>query len=157
VWWQDRPEAIGDIIAEVVVRGSRLFSCGQSKTLVSSYDARTGRLIWEDRTGSPEGTFDAAVAIDVGPGLVFMAGQSSQPFIYSEFWVRAYDPKSGKLVWEDRAHRSADIAGGSGAFDIAVKGDRVLAAGFSSEQNPDFLVRAYSAHELKPLSSNPAH
>src|SRR5688572_1638240 len=87
----------------------------------------TGRLIWEDQTGSSDHSV-SPLALDAGQDLVFMAGEVVKPFEYSEFLVRAYDTANGELVWEDRALRSASSA----AFDVAVKGHRVFAVGWNT-------------------------
>ena len=92
---------------------------------------------------------DLALGVDVGPDLVFVAGQRSVPFEYSEFLVRAYDPTSGELVWEDSSHRSNS----SFASGIAMKGQRVFAVGGarkdSTSIDTDFLIRAYSMGKME--------
>ena len=138
--WQ---AAASDVIRDLAVGGSQLFAAGGGTSLLRSYDVATGVLNWEDQTGSSNGQVDLALGVDVGPDLVFVAGQRSVPFEYSEFLVRAYDPTSGELVWEDSSHRSNS----SFASGIAMKGQRVFAvggAGKASSIDTDFLIRAYS-------------
>ena len=145
--WQERPAAASDVIRDLAVAGSQLFAAGEGTSLLRSYDVATGMLIWEDQTGSPNGQEDLALGVDVGSDLVFVAGQRSVPFEYSEFLVRAYDPTSGELVWEDSSHRSNS----SFASGIAVKGQRVFAvggAGKASSIDTDFLIRAYSMGKM---------
>ncbi len=143
--WQ---AAASDVIRDLAVGGSQLFAAGGGTSLLRSYDVATGVLNWEDQTGSSNGQVDLALGVDVGADLVFVAGQRSVPFEYSEFLVRAYDPTSGELVWEDSSHRSNS----SFASGIAMKGQRVFAvggAGKASSIDTDFLIRAYSMGKMK--------
>jgi glucose dehydrogenase len=137
-------------VSDIVAAGSQIFASGTGESLLRSYAASTGRLIWENKTGIPDHSV-SPLALDVGRGFIFMAGEVVKPFEYSEFLVRAYDAASGKLAWEDRAHRSASSA----AFDVVVKGHRVFAVGWNMNlsNNTDFLIRAYSTPgKLKRLS-----
>jgi glucose dehydrogenase len=147
--WQEQNGS--GFVSDIVVAGSQIFTSGIGESLLRSYDARTGQLIWDDKAGVP-GHLVTPLALDVGRGFIFMSGEVAKPFEYSEFLVRAYDSGNGHLVWEDRALRSAS----SGAFDIAVKGHRIFAVGWTTNisNNTDFLIRAYSTHgKLKQLSA----
>jgi len=142
--WQEWSVAASDVIRGLAVAGSQVFATSDGTSLLRSHDVATGVLLWEDQTGSPNGAEDHAFGVDVGPDLVFVAGQRSVPFEYSEFLVRAYDRTSGELVWEDSSHRSDS----SFASGIAVKGPRVFAVGGTGMASPgigtDFLIRAYA-------------
>jgi TolB-like protein len=61
-----------------------------------------------------------------------------------DFVVRAYDAKSGTLIWDDRH----DVGSSDSAFAIAAARSRVFAVGRvtnSDGSNIDFIVRAYDA------------
>ena len=80
----------------------------------------------------------------MGGSRVFAAGRGGRAAGFLDFLVRAYDAKTGDLLWE----RQFDVAGGEDeANGIAVHGSRVFAVGFGGEpgQDEDFLVRAYNA------------
>jgi len=147
--WQEQNGS--GFVSDIVAAGSQIFTSGIGGSLLRSYNARTGQLIWDDNAGVP-GHSITPLALDVGHGFIFMSGEVAKPFEYSEFLVRAYDAASGELVWEDRALRSASSA----AFDVAVKGHRAFAVGWTTNlsNNTDFLIRAYSTQgKLKELSS----
>jgi glucose dehydrogenase len=147
--WRDKTGS--GPISDIVVAESRVFASGSRENLLRSYEARTGELLWEDKTAIP-GHSVTPRALDVGRDFIFMAGEVTKPFEYSEFLVRAYDAASGKLAWEDRVLRSAS----SFAFDVAAKGFRVFAVGSTTNlsNNTDFLIRAYSMRgKLTQLSS----
>jgi glucose dehydrogenase len=125
-----------------------------SDLLVGTYDATTGRLLWEDRVDV--GNTDEAMAVDASSSGVFVTGwvgssmsvdgPSPSP-IDTDFFVRAYDVQSGHVRWTDRV----DSGFLDGGLAIATLGDRVFAAGVvdtplgDSDYNRDVFVRAYEA------------
>jgi glucose dehydrogenase len=150
--WEDQVDKAGgpDGINAVAVRSGQVFAAGSGTNtagnrdfLVRAYQANTGVLLWEDQVDQA-GDTDRAFALAVGAGEVFAAGFGTNTAGNQDFLVRAYDPKSGALRWEDRLDRAGfnDVAEA-----LAVQGGRVFAAG-SSERgagNQDFLIRAYDA------------
>ena len=139
--WQDRQDRTAEVL-DLVADRSRLFAAGAAKGLARAHDARTGRLIWEDQTGTidDQGIIMNPRAIDIGHDLVFIAGSAFKEFEFIEFLVRAYDATNGKLVWTDRSHRGLSLA-----LDIAAQGNGVFAVGLAS---PDLVSDRISWFEL---------
>jgi PQQ-like domain len=150
--WEDHVDKAGgaDGVSALAVRGGQLFAAGfvtnaagNRDFLVRAYRAKTGVLLWEDQVdqaGGADGTF----ALAVGAGQVFAAGFGTNTAGTQDFLVRAYDPKSGTLRWEDQRDQAGfnDVAEA-----LAVQGGQLFAAG-SGERgtgNQDFLIRAYDA------------
>ena len=90
--------------------------------LVRGYDARSGRLLWEDVAGSGNGVFDAGYALTIHRGRVFVVGSASG-FGEHSLIVRAYDARNGRLLWEDLSAKPAT------AWRVAAYGSRVFVAG----------------------------
>jgi hypothetical protein len=112
---------------------------------VRAYDAKTGALRWADQR-DPAGFNDVAEALAVWGGRVFAAGSGERGAGNQDFLLRAYEAKTGTLLWEDQT----DKAGlNDAAFALAVGGGLVFAAGFGTNAagNQDFLVRAYRAKD----------
>ena len=162
--WQDQYDranqpdnalAIAAAMGKVFVAGLAADASGEADFLVRAYDGKTGALLWQDQYDAAGG-WDVAASIVVHGGRVFAAGQAMMPGGNSDFLVRAYDAKSGQLLWHDRV----DKAGGSNAFDIAnaitVEGSRVFAVGYvtNAAGNYDFYVRGYDAKSGAVLWEN---
>jgi hypothetical protein len=126
---------------QVFAAGSDTNAAGNRDFLVRAYQANTGALLWEDQVDKA-GDADRAFALAVGEGQMFAAGFGTNAAGNQDFLVRAYDPKSGALLWEDQI----DKAGGfDGVNALAVEGGRLFAAGFGTNAagNFDVLIRAY--------------
>ena len=67
----------------------------------SDLGAAPGDLLWEDTFAGSSGVGDSALAVSVFGAQVFAAGfiQSSGD---GKFAVRAYDARSGELIWADQ-------------------------------------------------------
>jgi outer membrane protein assembly factor BamB len=131
---------IGWIITEVPPPQTRF----QESLLLKAYDTTTGELRWEDRFLLPEGCFCHGFDVVADKGRVFAFGKTA--FRVAETWlVRAYDAKSGDLLWNDEFLPAAGASTGFGA--IAADGGRVFVASsaWSASGNTDFVVRAYDA------------
>ena len=166
--WQDRVDkaAASDGAFAIAVQGARVFaagfvaadgSCNRSDVIgncdysVRAYEAKTGHLLWEDQVDKAEG-FDLALAVAVRGGRVFAAGWvdadgSCIPLAEAgncDFFVRAYEAKTGHLLWEDQFDGAGDhdLAG-----TIAAGGGQVFAGGVvtNAAGDGDWLVRAYEA------------
>ena len=110
-------------------------------------DARAagGNLLWEDQFDGMAHSFDSAQAVTTLGAQVFVAGlvrNSSSSIGITDFAVRAYDAKTGELLWQDA------INGGqlSGAYAIAASGGRVFVGGVFQDVSSAFVLRAYDAN-----------
>ena len=118
-----------------------------SDILVQAYDAATGNTLWSDLVD--KGQSEMVFALAVSRDAVFIAGTSGifeGASLHSELLVRAYDARSGALLWED-------FRPGSDAADadvIATDGNLVFVAGntFQFEQS---VVRAYDSRSGIPI------
>ena len=169
--WQDAaPGVFGDAV-NVVADGRRAFVSGtvlssidpvvNQDWLVRAYDATTGRLLWEDSRDTAGGrtdrdTFDVAWNLAVAGGRLFAAGQGGHDCFWvagpgnCDFLVRAYDVRTGAVVWDDHHDRTGmdDVA-----HVIATDGNRVFAGGNGGNDcafsglptNCDFLIRSYDS------------
>lgn len=173
--WQDSvsDDGVGDGQAnDVVANEHGVFAGGfvaaeQSELLVRAYDAASGRVLWEDRSAAPGTGFNEvgrlALLDDRLFATVFTARSGNTT---GQDWVvRAYDARSGSLLWTDDLDRGE----GDWARRVAAAGTRVFVAGSltSAAQRPALAVRAYDAAdgallwedevgELEPLAPHPA-
>ena len=147
--WQDQHDranqpdnalAIAAATGKVFVAGLAADTGGEAGFLIRAYDGKTGSLLWQDQYDG-SGGWDVAASIVVRGGRVFAAGQATMAGGNSDFLVRAYDAKSGQLLWHDQVDK--------GAFDIAnavtVDANRAFVAGYvtNADGNYDFFVRGY--------------
>ena len=79
---------------------------------------------------------------------MFAAGTFAKDFGNSDFTVRAYNARTGLLLWDDHSHVSPQTT----AVDIALGKFRLFVAGYTTNSsnstpfsipNTDFLIRAY--------------
>jgi outer membrane protein assembly factor BamB len=130
--------------------GKRIIVAGQGGVflddyLVQTYDAETGRFLWEDRTFVSTGFDNAASAVDTERRLAFVVGwvrwlpgHDNQEALL----VRTYDVGTGALRWEDQfPSESACLCHGSAV--LADEG-RVFAVA-RDEIGGTVFVRAYDA------------
>jgi outer membrane protein assembly factor BamB len=116
--------------------------------LIRVYDARSGALRWQDLFDSG-GIFAEVNGIAVrrdGSGrlLAFAVGRGTRSNGNNQWIVRAYDAKSGALLWQDVLS--------SGVFNdpesVTTDGQHVFAGGFTTDNTMNsrhFTVRAYDA------------
>jgi putative pyrroloquinoline-quinone binding quinoprotein len=129
--------------------------------LVRAYNGKTGKLLWQDDlagTVSPNSSSANAIATD--NGRVYVAGWlRNQGGLGFDLLVRAYNGKTGKLLWQDLF----DLAGGDDfAQAITVEKGHVYVGGVGTVRqarpgdpgNTVFLVRAYDADDGKILWQN---
>jgi outer membrane protein assembly factor BamB len=139
----------------IAVQGNRVFTAGranvaistaQGEFIVNAYDAKTGKLLWKNRIDSTANGSGEARDMVASQGGVYAVGLSHTPDSGNDFAVRAYDAKTGVLLWEDI------VDGSEGAFDqalaVAIRGNQVFAAGRLDNVGTggDFVVRAYRAN-----------
>jgi outer membrane protein assembly factor BamB len=148
--WEDQVDKTGgaDGVSALAVGRGQVFAAGSDTNaagnrdfLVRAYQAKTGALLWEDQVDKA-GDADRAFALAVGEGQVFAAGFGTNAHGNQDFLVRAYDPKTGALLWENQVDRAGlDDA----AVALAAGGGQVFAGGVGTHAagNFDVLIRAY--------------
>jgi hypothetical protein len=148
--WEDQvdPAAGFDGVNALAVQGERLFAAGfvtnaagNFDVLLRAYEAKSGALLWEDQVDHA-GFDDAALALTVQKGQVFIAGFGTNAAGNFDVLVRAYQAKTAMLVWEDQVNKAGlDDA----ALAMAAGGGQVVAAGVGTTAtgNLDVLIRAY--------------
>jgi glucose dehydrogenase len=100
-------------------------------------------VLWQDRFDS--GPDDEAFDVEVSGGRVIACGFATAASGNRDWIVRAYDPSSGNLIWQDRL----DLGGSDAALDMGSRGDEVYVSGFGGTAGGgrDFLVRAYATRD----------
>jgi hypothetical protein len=150
----DQPRHVAAGKKQVIVAGwatNAVDASSDEDLVVRAYDTKTGDLLWDD-------LFDGAAGIEraeqvVHAGKVVLVGGRSQRLVAvdsgSDWVVRAYDPGTGNLLWDDvydaalANDRVSSTRGG-----LAVSGKRAFAVGRAAnlvdpESSRDWLVRAY--------------
>jgi putative pyrroloquinoline-quinone binding quinoprotein len=151
--WADQMPATAGVLSRVFVTsaGNTAFAAGYTSTpgtsnqdiFVRAYDATTGNALWNDlldkgRDDWPQGiATSSSVVVVVGYG-----GNTAGSGI--DFLVRAYDPATGNVLWEDRVDHG--FAVDDAAWAVVIDGNRVFVAGTSGTGiNRDLIVRTYDA------------
>ena len=143
----------------VAVSGRVVVQCGfsgpgVSEWLVQAYDAKTGTPLWQDRSGGRFGLCHAVAAKGRAVYVVGTARDAVSPNSQSDWFIRAYDAKTGDTLWEDAIDK------GDGeedeALTVLVKGRAVYVAGYVTESvsptsDEDWFIRAYDAKTGKVL------
>ena len=122
--------------------------------VVRGYDTKTGALLWENIVDGGNGSTDRAEHVLFAGNAVLVAGRGQNQVAAdsgNDWIVRAFDPRSGALLWEDVYDGALgnDRPTASGTGDgIAVKGKSAFVVGRSAnaadvESGRDALVRAY--------------
>src|SRR5579872_870222 len=115
--------------------------------LVRAYDARTGTLRWEDRFNfgsSFAAVNQIAFAEDDDPLTVLAVGRGVTPDFKTEWFIRAYDARTGVFLWQDV------LDGGrfNDGLSVTSHKGRAFVSGFTLDATPasrHFTVRAYDA------------
>lgn len=143
-------EAPGDEQATAVAaRGRLVFAAGAIQVpgnkldfSVRAYDRKTGLPLWDDTLDGGAGEDDTVLGLASAGKRVFAVGRLAGAS--DDFAVRAYDGKTGALLWSDRH----DPNGGSDVAEaVSVAGSSVIVVGHSENAagDEDFLVRSYDA------------
>jgi hypothetical protein len=142
----------------LVVEGGRVFVGGFGTTptsddlIVRSYEARTGRLLWEHRTPTANPDFATLRGLGSDGRRIFAAGTVANASGKFDLLVLALDFESGMPLWTDQVDRGGDFDAGNG---IAVRGRRVFVQGHGgtscifSDSPPsdcDVFIRSYDGH-----------
>jgi outer membrane protein assembly factor BamB len=150
-------------VFELAVHGNRVFAAGllddvssgvlRTDWVVQANDARTGRLIWIDRFDDVDQRSDGAFAVAAEDHVVVGAGFSTRIGQGRNWFVRAYNARNGKVLWQDEIHggqrdqaQAVVIADGvayvAGVIGVSGAIDPCVAQGFG---DCNFVVRAYDA------------
>ena len=158
VRWSDQTFLSSGSIEPLFVssRQNRAFAVGtlhepgdlRSAFLVRAYDVSDGSLLWEN-VWHPGDAVDSdhPTAIVAGPTQVVVMGYGQNRAEDGlSVLVRAYDPETGDVLWENRGHRDGfDLV----AFTIAANRNRVFIAGRTAPAGDasghDLFLRAYDA------------
>jgi hypothetical protein len=150
--WEDQVDHAGldDTALSLAMEGGQVFAAGfvtnaagNQDFLVRAYEARSGTLRWIDQV-DPAGGFDGVNALAVEGDRLFAAGFVTNAAGNFDAFLRAYEARSGALLWEDQVDRAGlDDA----ALALTVQRGQVFIAGFGTNAagNIDVLVRAYQA------------
>lgn len=136
--WEDRFDLDGgfDKAEAVTVQGKRLFVFGEGQVpsvggiedfdwILRAYDRFTGALLWQDIVDGGLDIAEQASAIDV-QGRHLIAVGSAGGDGDGDYWVRAYDSRSGRLRWQDLI---VNPAGSEIAANVAIQGRRAFVIG----------------------------
>jgi len=133
--------------------GAIAFAAGYSSVVpnnsdifVRAYNSRTGNVLWQDTLDKGRDDFPQGLA--ASPFVVVVVGQggntSVPPITALDALIRAYDPFTGRVLWEDQVNKGDTID--DIAWAAAVDFDQVFVAGSSGiGGNRKMIVRAYHA------------
>lgn len=150
--WQDvfNLSAGGNEARTVAASGDRVFAGGmgeesdnQGVWILRAYQAESGKLLWDD-VFNPGGGNAAVFQITAEENRAFAAGAGDDQEGTSVWIVRAYDEKSGDVIWEDlfkNGGRNAE------AHAVSAGGNRVFVGGRAESPSggSEWVVRAYDA------------
>jgi hypothetical protein len=151
--WEDRFDASRyEQAFSVATLNDSVFAAGFTRSasgfgrdfVIRSYDARTGALEWQDQVDKGSDEFASGVVTDKQrvfvSGTTFIAGHDY------DWLLRAYDARSGDLLWENvfDLNGRSDFSRGTA---LAVGNGIVFLGGYGTKAdgNADWLVRAYNA------------
>jgi hypothetical protein len=141
----DRAQAIA-ASGNLVVVGGWTTSAPSSATAkrdwsIRAYEAGSGFLLWEDHLDRAGG-HDTDFGIAAGEGLVVAVGRTMDASGNYDWTVRAYEPRTGILLWEDHFDRAGGL---EEAVAVSIAGNHVIVAGQSANAagNQDWTVIAY--------------
>jgi outer membrane protein assembly factor BamB len=142
--YSSKAEVVNAIVAArgmVFLVGTTIdFDNFDASAFIRAYDAGTGARLWDDLVGLPPHTIDYLTATEVEGQVYLVAGRTGSLLPGSPFVVRAYNARTGALVWQD------SLPDSDGATVVAADHHRVFAGGTRFEQR-GFLVRAYDRRD----------
>jgi outer membrane protein assembly factor BamB len=116
-----------------------------SDIFVRAYSSANGRVLWTDvwnkgRDDLPKGIAANSTAVVV---VGYGGNAASLPATALDFLVRAFQPATGAVLWEDRVNK--DLLADDVAWAVTIDGARVFVAGttVTPEGQSDLVLRAY--------------
>jgi outer membrane protein assembly factor BamB len=124
--------------------------------VVRAYDADTGRLLWSDHTGTPTGAAEANGGALIVDGHAYALGYVTDVQGVQHTLVRAYELRSGRVIWQDELAASGNPFGVS--VTLSAKDGKLSAVSFVQGTRPpgttgydsfgrNLLVRTYDISE----------
>jgi glucose dehydrogenase len=117
------------------VFGTEAYPKASRDWVVRAYNAETGKLLWADVSGSPTDTDEVNGGVVISGGrayaLGFVADANGEPHTL----VRAYELRTGRIVWEDTVERGGFPFGVT--ITLAASGHRLTAASYVQGTRPD--------------------
>ena len=159
VLWSTSSETLGSAFA-VTASNGRVFAVGRyldwanyrTKFAVRAFNAATGALLWEDSQGTAgqetSYNFSEAFGVAASANRVYVVG-SLHNDDYDDggaaFAVRAYDARTGGLIWKDYYNFYTYFDDSANA--VVLQGNVLLVGGHVARQGGGkaFTVRAYNA------------
>lgn len=145
------PRAHGERVVGIVAEDDRVFAAGMRRVgarflyFVRVCDRGSRRVLWEDVL--PPTASSAARSVTVNDGRVFVTGEIDYdwPYAGTDAIVRAYDVRTGALLWHERR-------GGPGFYEgvssISVQGGRLFLLGAVWEIGAGAREQAIRAHDV---------
>ena len=154
--WVDRTPAFSGLATDVLLAnaGNVAYLAGYKPGIttnttdifVRAYEVTTGRILWDNIFD--KGRDDLPQALDANSNAVVVAGYGGNVSTsYVDFIVRAYDPLTGAILWDDQVDKSGTD---DAAWAVAVEGNQVFVAGTTRlGLSNDLILRAYDARSGK--------
>jgi hypothetical protein len=138
----DSPIQVAMDDATVVVAGygstkliaDELYPKASRDWVVRAYDAETGRLLWSDHSGSPTDTDEANAGVVLVDGRAYALGFLADAQGAPHTLLRAYDARSGRVVWDDELSRMGFPSGVT--ITLAASEGRLTAASYVRGTRP---------------------
>ena len=151
----NRATSVAAHAGRVFVSG-RAWPPGAARTnwFVRAYDASSGHVLWDDH--APDSLGSSAFSIAVEGSRVIAVGNlitrtTTRPFVNVDWRIRAYDAKTGALLWQDVVDKGGMFAPEI-PLEVTILDGRAFVVGGGgvgcqsiviAPDNCDFIVRAY--------------
>jgi len=154
--WVDQTPAFSGIATNVFLAnaGNVVYFAGYkpgatlstTDIFVRAYELTTGRVLWDNLFD--KGRDDLPQALDANLYAVVVAGYGGNTGgSLLDYIVRAYDPLTGTILWEDRVDKTGTD---DAAWAVAIEGNQVFVAGTTTVgATNDLILRAYDARSGK--------
>ncbi|MBI5125737.1 MAG: PQQ-binding-like beta-propeller repeat protein [Planctomycetes bacterium] len=130
---------------KVFVSGATVTAAGGNALAVRAYNAKNGKLLWENNYDREGDLFDMSWGMTVQGNRVFAVGTTETAASGTAFAVRALDATNGNLLWQDNYDREVGVSLWDVAFRAVAEGNRVFVVGQtgSTAGGSAFAVRTY--------------